>query len=254
MRFATDFRKMARDALKGKWSIAVLVGFVAILLGAVDEIDSKLKINVNLSKADLSFSYAGQTIFSMGGTAHSDVYAWIRESAPFIMIVALIIVVIYFILGGIVSVSYARFNLNLMDGLDASFADLFAYVPYWKNAICTRILTKIYVFLWSFLFVIPGIVASFSYAMTDYILAENPELSPSEAIFRSKQMMEGDRWRLFCLELSFIGWGILSALTLGIGYLFLIPYKETALAGFYREVSGTEYRSDWNSNSYSHEM
>lgn len=254
MNFAADFRKMARDALNERWKTAVLVGLIAILLGAVEGIDAKIKIHVNFPKADLRLSFAGQTIFSTGGSAHSGVYAWILGNTVFLMIVVLIIAALYLVLGGIVSVGYARFNLNLVDGFDASFADLFAYFPYWKNAVCTRILTKIYIFLWSFLFVIPGIVASFSYAMTDYILAEHPELSASEAIYRSKQMMEGNRWRLFCLELSFIGWNILCAFTFGLGHLFLIPYKQAAIAAFYREVSGTEYRRGYNTNSYYQEM
>lgn len=76
--------------------------------------------------------------------------------------------------------------------------------------------------------------------MTGYILADNPELSVSETINRSKKMMEGNRLRLFCLEFSFCGWRILCALTLGIGNLWLIPYRKAAIAAFYREVSGTE--------------
>ena len=76
--------------------------------------------------------------------------------------------------------------------------------------------------------------------MTGYILAEQPELTASEAITLSKQMMSGNRWRLFCLHLSFIGWDILCAFTLGIGNLWLTPYKQTATAAFYREISGTE--------------
>ena len=85
--------------------------------------------------------------------------------------------------------------------------------------------------------------------MTEYILAENPELSASEAISRSKQMMDGNKWRLFCLQFSFIGWSILCAFTLGIGNLWLTPYKQAARAAFYREVSGTEkpdFESEWN--------
>ena len=97
-----------------------------------------------------------------------------------------------------------------------------------------------YTFLWSLLFIIPGIIATYSYAMTGYILAEHPELTASEAIERSKEMMSGNRFRLFCLQLSFIGWAILCAFTFGIGYLWLGPYREAATAAFYREISGTE--------------
>ena len=101
-------------------------------------------------------------------------------------------------------------------------------------------LQGVYVFLWALLFVIPGIIATYSYAMTSYILAENPELTASEAIDMSKEMMEGNRFRLFCLHMSFIGWAILCVFTFGIGYLWLAPYMQAAQAAFYREVSGTE--------------
>ena len=133
-----------------------------------------------------------------------------------------------------------RFNLELIDHNDAGFEHLFKYFPWWANAVCTRLLKGLYVFLWSLLLVIPGIVASYSYAMTEYILAEHPEMTASEAIAASKEMMSGNRWRLFCLHVSFIGWAILCAFTLGIGNLWLNPYKNAATAAFYREISGTE--------------
>ena len=76
--------------------------------------------------------------------------------------------------------------------------------------------------------------------MTGYILAEHPELTASEAIERSKEMMSGNRFRLLCLQLSFIGWDILCVFTFGIGNLWLTPYRQAAVASFYREVSGTE--------------
>ena len=76
--------------------------------------------------------------------------------------------------------------------------------------------------------------------MTDYILAENPELTATDAIEQSKSMMYGNRFRLFCLQFSFIGWDILATLAFGIGHLCLTPYKQAAYAAFYREVSETE--------------
>ena len=90
--------------------------------------------------------------------------------------------------------------------------------------------------MWSLLLLIPGIIASYSYAMTPYILANHPELTAREAIARSKELMSGNRWRLFCLEFSFIGWALLSSLTMGIGSLFLTPYTQAAKAAFYRDL------------------
>lgn len=83
-------------------------------------------------------------------------------------------------------------------------------------------------------------VAQYRYAMSDYILAENPEMSPSDALAESKRMMHGNKWRLFCLELSFIGWGILCLCTCGIGFLWLSPYMFQAEAAMYHEISGRE--------------
>ena len=80
--------------------------------------------------------------------------------------------------------------------------------------------------------------------MTDYILAEDPELTADEAISQSKSIMMGNKWRFFCLQFSFIGWDILATLAFGIGHLWLTPYKQAAYAAFYREVSGTEYHED----------
>ena len=158
------------------------------------------------------------------------------------MIAALITGIALFVFGSIIGVGYRKYNLNLVDKQEAGFDNLFAYFQYWKNAFKTKLLKTIYEILWTMLLIIPGIIASYSYAMTDYILAENPELTAKEAIERSKDMMEGNRWRLFCLEISFIGWGILSLLTLGIGSLWLTPYMEASMAAFYREISGTEKR------------
>ena len=88
---------------------------------------------------------------------------------------------------------------------------------------------------------IPGIIASYRYAMTPYILLENPGMTANEAIKKSKELMQGNKWRLFCLQFSFIGWSILCVFTLGIGFLWLVPYMEAANAAFYREISAEKY-------------
>ena len=147
--------------------------------------------------------------------------------------------VVYFILGSVVGVGYSRFNLDLVDRQkEPEIGTLFGYFKFWKTTAAASFLQGLYVFLWSLLFIIPGIVAGYSYAMTDYILAEHPELTAGEAIEQSKAMMYGNRFRLFCLQFSFVGWDLLCALTLGIGSLWLRPYKQAAEAAFYRDISG----------------
>lgn len=97
-------------------------------------------------------------------------------------------------------------------------------------------LMGLFIVLWSLLFLIPGIIKSFSYAMTPFILVEHPELSANKAIDESRRLMKGRKFDLFYLYLSFIGWFILSILSLGIGFLWLIPYMQTSLAAFYADV------------------
>lgn len=214
--FAADFRKIARDALDGKWKTAIIAGLIASLLGAV----------------------------SSGGTEidlepYRNSFVW--EYIVYLILAAIVMVVVFFILGSIVGVGYAKFNLDLTDLKEPEIGTLFAYFPQWKTAVAAGALQALLIFLWSLLLVIPGIIARYSYAMTRYILAEHPELTASEALVRSKEMMTGNRWRLFCLQFSFIGWDILAVLTLGIGYLWLTPYMQAATAAFYREISGTTY-------------
>ena len=241
MKYAADFRQNARDALRGKWTIAVLVGLVATLLGGAGSGGPEVKLNIDGSGAHASFEFVGQTIFSTGGGLNSDIGAFLVGSAIYITIAAIAMAVVYFVLGSIISVGYARFNLDLVDGGNPSFETLFGYFSCWKTTAVARLLQSLYVLLWSLLFIIPGIMASYSYAMTEFILAEHPELTAGEAIAQSKEMMSGNRWRLFCLHFSFIGWDILCTLTMGIGHLWLRPYRQAADAAFYREITGSSY-------------
>lgn len=100
----------------------------------------------------------------------------------------------------------------------------------------TCLLHTIYVVLWTFLFIIPGVVKSLSYAMTPFILRDYPELARNAAIERSMAMMNGHKVDLFWLYLTFIGWGLLAILTLGIGFFWLEPYMCSTMANFYEEV------------------
>ncbi|MCU5506971.1 hypothetical protein COA05_17815, partial [Bacillus thuringiensis] len=103
------------------------------------------------------------------------------------------------------------------------------------------IVVNIYIFLWFLLFIIPGIIKSFSYAMTYFIINDHPEYSINQAITESRRMMDGHKMEYFILCLSFIGWFILSCITLGIGFLWLIPYFYTTSAAFYEEIAEEYY-------------
>lgn len=251
MKYASDFRTIARDALRGRWGIAVIAGLIASLLGAIASNGPEIKFNYSDNGANVNLMFANQEIYSSSGGWLPELNAFIVGGAIYIMIAALIMAAVFFVLGSVISLGYSRFNLDLVDRRrDPDIGTLFGFFPHWKNATIAKLLETVYVFLWSLLFIIPGIIASYSYAMIPYIQAEHPEMTPSDVLARSKEMMEGNRWRLFCLQFSFIGWGILSSLTLGIGNLWLTPYKQAATAAFYRDVSGTEYAAPASEPTY----
>ena len=203
MKFAADFRAEARAALAKKWGVAVLAGFLAVLLGGIDASSS-----ITVEASD----------FSM-----------------FWLVYSLVIILI----GGAIELGYCQFNLELIRGGTPQTGVLFSQFSSFGRAFCLRLVKGIFILLWSLLFIVPGIIASYRYAMASYIMSENEEMGPLDAIRASKEMMQGNKGRLFCLDLSFIGWALLSVLTLTIGGLWLTPYVQAARAAFYVEISGT---------------
>jgi len=109
-----------------------------------------------------------------------------------------------------------------------------SYKPAWLNNVKTLFLSDLFVFLWSLLFVIPGIVKSYSYRMVPYIIADHPEITGTEAITLSRKMMNGHKMDAFIFDLSFLGWYILGCLTCGLLYIFYVnPYYYNSAAGIY---------------------
>ena len=106
----------------------------------------------------------------------------------------------------------------------------------WGRNVWGLFLVRFFTSLWSLLLIVPGIVKFYAYSMTPYILVDNPELSANEAINLSQKMMKGHKFDLFWLGLSFIGWFILGFLTLGVAYLWLVPYMYTSVAAFYQDL------------------
>lgn len=118
-------------------------------------------------------------------------------------------------------------NKNLFD----AFAHFFRFI--WLN-----ILIFAFTYLWTMLFIIPGIIAAYRYRMAIFIILDDPNVTALQAIRRSKELMRGHKWELFVLDLSFIGWEFLCALTLGILYIWKLPYMRATYACFYNTVCG----------------
>lgn len=128
--------------------------------------------------------------------------------------------------------------MGVSDGRKPEVGDLFSQIRNVLPAFCTTFLVGLFTFLWSLLLIVPGIIKGCSYSQAMYILAEDPSMGATEAINRSKSMMDGHKMEYFLLSLSFIGWSILGIFTLGILYIWLIPYMQTTLANYYKSLKG----------------
>lgn len=214
------YREEARFSLSGKWGIAVLVSFLAALLGGLATGNSGGNSNIDAEQMQ-------------------QLPEIVRTYLLFAMSIAGILGFARLILGGAVQLGYCRFLLNLHDGREVAVKDLFSQFDRFGEGLCLNLLRGIFTALWTLLFIIPGIVAAYSYSMSGFIMLENPSMGAMEALRASKEMMRGHKMELFLLELSFIGWALLAVLTLGIGSLWLVPYQNAAVAAFYRGISGS---------------
>lgn len=266
------FRSVARRALRGFWGLTIAVTLVAGLLGSTvsfSAVDSGVRVNLKLpensdyftpDEYDMLDEYATpdgyvipvEPIFpsvlprpvQRVQTALSNFLA--SDAGITIAILLGIIGVIIVVIGGGIQLGLIRYNLDLLTReKPPAFLTLFSRMSIFGRALGLRLMMGILTGLWSLLFVIPGVVATYRYVLAPYLMAEHPEMGVMEAISQSKALMRGNKWRLFCLKLSFIGWGILSTLTLGIGDLWLAPYLNAAKAAFYLELTGRRDAMPW---------
>lgn len=222
MKSNQDYKNAALAALKGNWAPAVVCSIVLILATAVLYAPTYCTNMAAMGMlGTLTFTPMVSNLLTAGG------------------FVLLMLVAYPMTLGYMTA--HNRLLVNGDADLTANtFRD--GFTRYLHN-VGGMLLIYIFVFLWSLLLIIPGIIKAFSYALTPYILRDYPELSPNQAIELSMKMMKGHKFDYFWLTLSFIGWIILGAFTLGIGYLWLFPYMYTAFAAFYQDVRA-EYESN----------
>ena len=165
----------------------------------------------------------------------------LRGKWPMAAVAALIYSVIA---GGLSAIPVIGGLCSLFVGLPVAygfdFGVLFEGFQDYGRIFVTKLLQGIYTALWMLLLVVPGIIKHYSYAMTDYILKEDPEMKNNAAIEKSMAMMENNKMKLFMLDLSFIGWAILSLFTFGIGFFFLQPYVQVAHAAFYEDLKAQQ--------------
>ena len=217
MQLNSELRAQARERLEGKWGTFVLMTFLMLVIqtilqipgyiGSLLEILSPENVLASLSFSNISNILSLLALPLSWGLTVSLLRNHREESVDL---------------------------ENLFDGFRGGR---------YTRVFCALFLVNLFTFLWALLLIIPGIMKAFSYALTPYIIMDEPELTARQAITRSCEIMEGRRWKLFCLYLSFIGWGILCLLTFGIGFLWLVPYMNASIAAFYEDARA-EYEAE----------
>ena len=214
---AKDYRAKAREALKGKWKHASIAGLIAGILGATI-----------LYQGYVGSSAQSATEGSLEGFSFELILATIGIFA--------VVGAVMILIGSLVGLGYAKFNLSLYEEETADFKMIFSERKRYKDCFALYVMQFVIISIGSLLLAFPGLIAFYAYSMAPYIMVENPEMSAKQAMKASRAMMKGNKWKLFCLTFSFIGWDLLATLTLGIGNLFVCPYVEAAGAAFYREL------------------
>ena len=195
----TNYKNRALSALENKWGNFVLITFVYGFIIGITQVLSGDK-----------------------------------DSPAILHLIGLVL----FILALPLTWGFQTLFLGAVRGGEATAKDMFEGYnkELFSRVLTTTLLYYVYVFLWSLLLLIPGCIKAYSYAMTPYILKDNPEMKNNAAIEESMRMMDGHKLELFLLDLSFIGWALLSLLTCGIGFLWLVPYMNMARVNFYEDL------------------
>ena len=212
MRSNSDYKNTALAALKGNWAEAVLCTVVYIAVVSA------------LVSYPMVKSVTGSMAFTPGIP-----YLWYWPVS----------IAMFLILGNLETGFYNAFRILVESGDNRLTSNMFrsAFRAYFHKLL-GYFLYGVIVMAGFMLFLIPGIIWAFAYSMVPYILDDEPQLSIVQTFRKSRLLMKGHKFDYFWLCLSFIGWGILSILTLGIGLLWLAPYLQTASAAFYEDLKG----------------
>ncbi len=151
-----------------------------------------------------------------------------NHNGPFSMLILII--------GGPLLLGVTMYFLKLSRGEDVKFENMFDGFKLFGKALGTYLLMILYIFLWTLLLIIPGIIAALSYSMSFYILADNTDIKAQDALRLSKEMMDGYKMKFFLMQLGFLGLSLLCILTLGIGFLWLFPFMYVTNSKFYDDI------------------
>ncbi|MBE6826334.1 MAG: DUF975 family protein [Ruminococcus sp.] len=225
-------KKNAWNSLKGYYWMAFLVCFVAQMLGG------------GTANTSSSFSFPSSSMTELTELSSEDPESIFAVLAILAMVFVIFIITyvfvmafalaIYAFLGGPVEVGKCKFFQQARTG-DVNFSYLFHQFGggRYMNTVKVQFFRMLYTTLWSMLFWVPGIIKGLEYFLIPYLMAENPNMSKDRAFEISRKTMDGEKWNLFVLQLSFIGWVLLGIMACCIGTYFVVPYQQATFAEFY---------------------
>ena len=216
-----ELKDNAKQSLRGNWGWAIIVFLItAIIVGIFTGAGHWLD--------ETYINYDGTNIFYQFASPIGSILLWI---------------------GSFIGLSRNIAFLELRDDQKEEKPYMAAFSVFTENRfgpeLINFVLVSIFTFLWTWLLIIPGIIKAYSYSMTPYIVkdmvASGKQVSATDGINASKEIMKGHKMALFIFDLSFLGWNILAAITCGLGYLWVTPYYQTAKANFYRHIAGDKF-------------
>ena len=216
-----ELKDNAKQYLRGNWGWAIIVLLItAIIVGIFTGAGHWLD--------ETYINYDGTNIFYQFASPIGSILLWI---------------------GSFIGLSRNIAFLELRDDQKEEKPYMAAFSVFTENRfgpeLINFVLVSIFTFLWTWLLIIPGIIKAYSYSMTPYIVkdmvASGKQVSATDGINASKELMKGHKMNLFIFDLSFLGWNILAAITCGLGYLWVTPYYQTAKANFYRHIAGDKF-------------
>jgi len=234
-----ELRANARRQLQGVWGEMAFTYFLYSLLFLPYQFFSFLNsLNDSLDKLDgalQEFIFNLSTIFPL--------IDFISEFSPVITLICFVMSIAVLVTAGPFVMGFAGYFIKRVRGETIDIKNIFDGFKLFSRSFGISFFTALFTGLWSLLLLIPGIVKALAYSMAYYIMYDDPKIDSLEAIKKSQIMMKGYKWKLFLLELSFIGWTLLCLFTLGIGFYWLFPYVNLSLANFYENLKRNQEKN-----------
>lgn len=252
-----ELKERAKEALKRNYWKIVLVSLIGMLIGGglgssgISGGGSDIRDMASDNVKEHFTEHENDDVDWEGAEAVlDDIQMDIRPqdivAVAFTVIVVLIVATIVLAIGialdvlllNPVQVGINRFMVKSLDDTTRIAEVGYTFDHNYKNGVKVMFFKDLYVVLWSLLFIVPGIYKAYQYRMVPYILGENPDMTYQEVLQRSKDMMDGQKWDAFVLDLSFILWHMLGGITCGLAEIFYVaPYVNLTDAALYSRLS-----------------